>query len=183
VTIREIEYEALRATIRERGTVRLALVPLVFIGWAGCAIATVAIIDVALSTIIPLVVLAAGFEAIFALHVNVERIGRYLQAFHEAEARSGWEHVAMTFAAPGLPAGPDPLFFRLFTLTVSVNFIPVALGGSPWELGVLALLHLAVIYRMRAARAFAAGQRVRDLERFMALRDGAGSSRQGDDQK
>jgi hypothetical protein len=40
---------------------------------------------VALSTLVPLLVLVAGFEAAFALYTNVERIGRYLQVFHERD--------------------------------------------------------------------------------------------------
>ena len=48
-----------------------------------------------MSTLVPLLILVAGFEAIFALHVNVERIGRYLQVFHEDD--DGWEQVAMQF--------------------------------------------------------------------------------------
>jgi hypothetical protein len=170
VTTREIEYEALRATIRERGTARLVLVPIIFIGWAAAAIATAAVIEVALSTVVPLVVLAAGFEAIFALHVNVERVGRYLQVFHEPQGSDGWEHVAMAFGRTFKGTGPDPLFQRLFGLTVSVNFIPVALGGELWEVVFLAVLHLALIYRIRTAKAFAASQRVEDLARFERLR-------------
>jgi len=83
-----LEFAALRATIRERGTLRMVLVPVIFIGWAGVAVATVAVITVALSTLLPLLVLAAGFETLFALHVNIERIGRYVQAFHEPASSS-----------------------------------------------------------------------------------------------
>ena len=51
---RNAEYAALRATIRERGTVRMLLIPLVFTAWAAVAIATAAVITVALSTLVPL---------------------------------------------------------------------------------------------------------------------------------
>ena len=44
------------------------------------AVASLAAIPVA--TLLPLVLLAACFEAIFALHTGVERIGRYLQVFY-----------------------------------------------------------------------------------------------------
>ena len=77
----------------------------------------------------PLVILAAGFEAIFALHTNVERIGRYLQVFHEAAG--GWEHVAMAFGQQGPADAPDPLFVRLFIVAVGVNYLPAALLGTP----------------------------------------------------
>jgi hypothetical protein len=162
------EFVALRATIQSRGTARIVLVPVIFIGWAATAVATAAVITVAISTLVPLMVLAAGFEAIFALHVNVERIGRYLQVFHE-EPR-GWEHVAMTYGQR-FPGGTDPLFSRLFVIAVSVNFLPAALGGEIPELVVLAVLHLLLINRIRQAGAAASRQRGEDLERFRALKN------------
>lgn len=152
----------------------MVLAPIVFIAWAATSVATAAVITVALSTLVPLVVLAAGFEAVFALHTNVERIGRYIQAYHENCA--GWEHVAMEFARRFPGGGPDPLFSRLFVLAVSINYIPVALGGTPIEIVILALLHLLLIYRIRAARQAAAGQRAADLERFRTLRQPGGQS-------
>jgi hypothetical protein len=159
------EYDALRTTIRERGTARVVLVPIIFIGWAATAVATAAVITVALSTLVPLLVLAAGFEAIFALHVNVERIGRYLQAFHEPTG-AGWEHVAMEFGRRFPRSGPNPLFGRLFGLATSVNFIPAALGGEPWEILIVLAFHLLLMYRVRQAQDFAAAQRSEDLKRF-----------------
>ena len=168
--MKEEEYRALRATIRERGTVRMVLAPAVFTAWAGTAVATTAVITVAVSTLVPLMVLAAGFEAIFALHVNVERLGRYLQVFHESE--SGWEHVTMRFGRRFPASGPDPLFSRLFILAVSLNFLPVALGGEIPEIVVLAVGHMILVNRIRQARQFAARQRAEDLTRFESLRDG-----------
>src|SRR3954466_13290010 len=102
------EFAALRATIRERGTARMVLFPICIAVWAGAAIATTAAVGLPIAALAPLVVLAAGFEAIFALHVNVERIGRYLQVFHEPEG--GWEHVAMAFGLRFPGKGPDALF-------------------------------------------------------------------------
>jgi len=148
---------------------RMALVPVVFIGWAATAIATTAVITVAISTLVPLLVLIAGFETIFALHMNVERIGRYLQIFHERD--SGWEHVAMTFGQRFPAGGPDALFTQLFVFGISVNFLPVALGGDITEIVVLAVLHLFAIYRIRMARSAAGRQRATDLERFTQIRD------------
>lgn len=159
---------ALRATIRERGTARMVLIPIIFIGWAGTAIATAAVITVAVSTLVPLLILAAGFEAIFALHVNVERIGRYLQVFHED--RAGWEHVAMAYGQKFAGGGPDALFSRLFVLAVSANFLPAVLGGEIPEIVVVGVLHLLLINRIRLARTYAAKQRAEDLQRFQSLR-------------
>ena len=163
------EYAALRETIRQRGTVRMALVPVIFIGWAATAIATAAVITVAISTLVPLLVLVAGFETVFALHINVERIGRYLQVFHEQDG--GWEQVAMTFGQRFRPAGPDPLFTQLFVFAISMNFLPVALGGELPEVVVLAALHLFAIFRIRMAHGAARRQRAEDLQRFQTLRE------------
>jgi len=158
----------MRDTIRQRGTARMVLVPVIFIGWAAIAVATAAVITVALSTIVPLLVLAAGFETIFALHMNVERIGRYLQAFHEREG--GWEQVAMAFGKRFPASGPDPLFAQLFVFGVSVNFLPAALGGEVLEVALIAVVHLAVVYRIRMAKGISARGRAEDLERFEQLR-------------
>lgn len=166
-TRQQSEYRALRETIRQRGTVRMTLVPVIFIGWAATAVATAAVITVAISTLVPLLVLVAGFEAIFALHMNVERIGRYLQVFHEREG--GWEHVAMVFGQRFPGGARDALFTQLFVFGISVNFLPVALGGDPVEIGVLVVLHLCAIYRIRLARQAARRQREEDLERFAQL--------------
>jgi hypothetical protein len=171
----EDEYQVMRDTIAQRGTVRMVLAPVTFFVWAGTAVATAAVITVALSTLVPLLVLAAGFEAIYALHVNVERIGRYLQVFHEREG--GWEHVAMEYGARFGGSAPDPLYGRIFVVAVSVNYLPVALGGDPVEMVVLALLHLVFIGRIRTARMAAAKQRALDLQRFQELLRASESSR------
>ena len=173
MAVKDDEYRALRATIQQRGTARILVLPLIFVGWAATAVATAAVITVAVSTLVPLLVLVAGFEAIFALHVNVERVGRYLQVYHEDDG--GWEGVAMQFGRRFPGAGPDPLFGRLFILATSVNFLPAALGWENMpELVVLAILHFLFINRVRLARAFAASQRKQDLERFLALRASEG---------
>jgi len=147
----------------------MVLVPVTFLGWAATAVAMAALITVSVSTVVPLLVLAAGFEAVFALHMNVERIGRYLQVFHEKG--SGWENVAMNYGRRFPASGPDPLFTRLFISGISINFLPAALIGEPIEVGVMAAVHLVVIYRIRMAAAAAGRQRAEDLERYEALRD------------
>jgi hypothetical protein len=170
MTKKDDEFRVLRATIQQRGTMRMVVVPIVFIGWAGTAVATAAVITVAISTLVPLLILVAGFESVFALHVNAERIGRYLQVFHESD-EPGWESVASRFGQQFSRFGPDPLFSRLFVLATSVNFLPAALGWENMpELVVLAILHLVFINRIRVARAFMATQRETDLERFAVLR-------------
>jgi hypothetical protein len=169
-TNHSLEYAALRATIRERGTARVVLLPIAVAAWAAIAVASSAMTTVAvsLSTLLPLMVLAAGFEAVFALHVTVERIGRYLQTFHERG--DGWEQIAMDFGSRFPRTGPDPLSARVFILSTSVNFFPAALGGEAWEIVVIAVCHLAFVYRIRMAQAFARRQRADDLARFESLR-------------
>ena len=163
------EYQALRATIRQRGTVRMVLVPAALTIWAALAIGTAAVITVALSTLIPLLALVGAFEGVVALHLNVERIGRYLQVFHE-RSQIGWEHVAMEFGRRFPGASSDPLFGRVFIFATSVNFFPAALGGEPWEAALVAVCHFAFIYRVRKAQSLAASIRTDDLRRFQTVR-------------
>ena len=83
------EFTVLRQTIATRGTVRMALLPVTVIGWTAI---TVALLHGGLHPLPPLLslvslsVLVGGFEAIHALNVGVERIGRYLQVYYEATA-------------------------------------------------------------------------------------------------
>jgi len=147
------EHHVLRVTIQQRGTARMVMIPLIFIGWAATAVATAAVITVAVSTLVPLLILVAGFEAVFALHVNVERISDYLKAIHADEG--GWQEA--DFYHRSGRKGPDPLFSRVFVLATSVNFLPAALGWENLpELTILAVLHLLFINRVRLGRAFAA---------------------------
>ena len=67
-------------------------------------------------------------------------------------------------------SGPDPLFARLFIFGVSANFLPAVLIGEPIEVGVIAAVHLALIYRIRMAGVAAGRQRAEDLERYQQLR-------------
>jgi len=164
----ETEFQALRATIRERGTVRMILLPVSLALWAATAIATTAAVALPIAALVPLLVLAAGFEAIYSLHVNVERIGRYLQVFHEPDG--GWEDVIMTFGQRFPGRDPDPVFSTIFLIATALNYLPVALGGTPPELIVAGLLHLLLVVHIGTARQRAARQRSRDLERFNAIK-------------
>jgi hypothetical protein len=168
----QAEYDALRATIRERGTVRMVLLPVTFGLWGGAAIGTTAAVALPIAALLPLVVLAAGFEAIYALHVNVERIGRYIQVFHEPEG--GWEHTAMEFGQRFPGKGPDALFSGLFLVATALNYLPVALGGTIPELVAAGALHLLLAFHIGTARSRASKQRLQDLERFQTLKDPTG---------
>ena len=174
------EYAALRATIRQRGTARLVIAPVIFVAWGAGAMALQFEQSLALWTLIPLVALAAGFEAILSLHVGVERIGRYLQVYFEDGPANApaWEHLAMRGAA-GPPhrgrIGLDPLFSVLFAAACLVNLAGAALlarpevfrpSGVPWSFGVCVICHAAFAVRLWRARRFAATQRQQDLDRF-----------------
>jgi hypothetical protein len=164
------EYEALRQTIAARGTARMVLLPVTLLGWAVLALVILLFGDYPVATLISLAVLAGGFEAIHALHVGVERIGRYIQAFYETPDGPRWETTAMA-VGPALPGGGiDPLFSFVFAAAAFINLIP-ALVPAPTqlEMGVIGVLHLFFIVRVVRARGAAARQRAIELETFRAL--------------
>jgi hypothetical protein len=173
------EYRALRATIRERGTARLIVTALTFVAWAGLVVAVQALFVVPVLALLPLVALSAGFEVVFAAHVGVERIGRYLQVRYEPSGTGlpGWEHAAMGLGTrAGVGGGVDPLFGGLFVVAALLNMVPVALmtleggpklpGGVPLELVMYGGLHALFLARVVTARRFAANQRKQDFELF-----------------
>ena len=172
------EYSALRATIRQRGTARVC----VFVGgiaaWAAATIATGALASTPVATLLPLLVLASVFEAIFALHVGVERIGRYLQVFHEtggAGKSGGWEQAAMAFGRPKGAAATDALFTVPFLLAALFNAAPaLVLEPARVELVCVGGAHALFVLRLLVARHAAGKQRAVDLDRFTKLKDGRG---------
>jgi len=169
--IRLEEYGALRATIRERGTWRVALTVGTFAVWGTLTVAIVLVTPLALLQVVPLVVLVAGFEGGLLLHQGIERIGRYiLVAFEEARATPGWEMTAMGFGRRFPEAGLDALFIRPYLLATAVNFL-LGFAGEPVreDVAVLVLLHLAFIVRLIVARRTVSAQRANDLERFRGV--------------
>jgi len=99
MTPRELEeYRALRDTIRERGTTRAWLLLATFVAWAALAIATASLAALPVATLLPLLVLAVGFETGFALHTGVERIARY--ALERARERRKQEFSAPSEQSP-----------------------------------------------------------------------------------
>ncbi len=181
------EYKALRATIRERGTLRATLVAVVLVSWAALLLTIQVLLPMPVWTLVPLLVLATGFEVAFALHVGVERIGRYVQVHYErGPDPPQWEHSAMELGHTPTPAAGriDPLFGSLFVAACLLNLVPVVLAtaglgmrdaGLPLEfiveLVVYGSLHLAFIVRVARARRYAADQRALDLEAFRGLSD------------
>lgn len=173
MTPRELEeFKALRDTVRSRGTARIIVLVAGTIGWAALTFGTAALADLPVATFLPLLILAITFEAVFSLHVGVERIGRYIQVFLEDDGR-GWEHVAMALGPPLKRAGADPLFTAYFLIAVALNIAPALLAQPvPIELGVVLGAHAIVAVRIVMARRAASRQRAADLERFTALKAG-----------
>jgi hypothetical protein len=169
------EYNALRATIRERGTARVWIVLTGTIGWAAVALATEATAASPLFTLIPLLVLATTFEVTFALHTGVERVGRYIQVFFEEPGgMAGWEHRIMEFGRSGKRRlSTDPLFARSFLIGVVLNLVTaLASGPIAIEWAVLVIAHALLAVRILLARREAASQRATDLARFREIKDG-----------
>ena len=176
------EYSALRATIRERGTARVCVFAGGIAAWAAATIATAALASTPVATLLPLLVLASVFEAVFALHVGVERIGRYLQVFHEpgrsdaaggSEGCAGWEHAAMSFGRPTGAATTDALFTVPFVLASLFNAVPaLMLGPARVELVFVGGAHALFVLRLLVARQAAGKQRAIDLQRFREIKNG-----------
>jgi hypothetical protein len=174
--LEQVEYTALRDTIRERGTARICIFAGGLVAWGALATAGAALSPTPLGMLLPLVVLASVFEAVFALHVGAERVGRYLQVFYEANAgEARWEHAAMAFGRPRGAARTDALFIVPFLLAGLFNLVPaLALGPTQAELIFVGGAHALFVLRLVAARARARSQREIDLARFGALRESGG---------
>jgi hypothetical protein len=171
------EYLVLRKTIAQRGTVR-PILALCGIGmWGLLLIAALALLPYPVALAIPLLVLLATFEAIRPLHFGAERIGRYLQVFHEEAGQPdrslvdtpSWERVAMRFGhVPGV--GGHPLFIPIFFLATTGNYMAVLiLNPVPVELAVMAVPHLAFIAWLVASHRAMKRQREIELTRMRAL--------------
>jgi hypothetical protein len=151
----------------------MVLFPVTMIAWATLALVVLTFADAPMAALYPLAALVGGFEAIHALHVGVERVGRYLQVYYEnVETGPRWETTVMS-VGPSLPGGGiDPLFSIVFVCAIFVNIVPaLALQAKPTatELGVIGMLHLAVVIRIVRARGAAARQRAVELESFRAI--------------
>lgn len=174
MSLSQSEFTVLRQTIAARGTVRMALLPVTVIGWT---LVTVALLHgrvtlVPLLSLIPLSVLIGGFEAIHALNVGVERIGRYLQVYYEGTADGPtWETTAMS-VGPGLPGGGiDPLFTVVFAALAGLNLALVFPELDSITAYVVVIpIHAIFWVRIIRARGAAARQRAVDLETFRAIK-------------
>jgi hypothetical protein len=150
----------------------MVLLPVTLIGWALVTGTLTVLGSHPAAALFPLAVLAGGFEAIHALHVGVERIGRYIQVFYEGASDGPmWETTAMA-VGPALPGGGvDPLFTVVFAFATVLNFIPAMLSTSTTpELLVIGLLHAVLLARLVRARGAATRQRAVDLESYRAVK-------------
>jgi hypothetical protein len=196
VSLAEEEYRALRATIRERGTARPIVMTLTVVSWAGVNVWLQSAGAAPLLSLAALVILDAGFEAVFSMHVGVERIGRYLQTRYESANGPRWEHAAMTPPPPASGKPADSLFSTVFLLAACLNLVlacwavvavsPIAqavtssgatldtpgvadISWTPFpmiSIGMLVAAHALFVARVFSARTFAAGQRERELQFF-----------------
>jgi len=166
----QTEYGELRATIRERGTARVWIFVFGLTAWGALSAAVVALGLAPIFALIPLLVLAATFEAVYALHIGVERIGRYLQVFHEGKAY-GWEHAAMQLAPIPPGAKVDALFPVIFLAAGVVTLFTVNLyGATPQEDVIVIVPWVAFCVRVVRAKGFARKQRAIDLASFAHLK-------------
>ena len=167
----------LRRTIAQRGALRPILLVAGIGVWAATFTAVVAWIPYPVASAVPLLVIAATFEAIRPLHFGAERIGRYLQVFYEEAGDPGrsfrdtpsWERVAMSFGkVPGV--GGHPLFVPIFFLATITNYTAAIIPGPlPIELAVMAIAHLAFLAWLIAADRAMKRQREIELARLRAL--------------
>ena len=170
MTIREAEFAALRQTIAARGTVRVVLAVTAVVAWATLASLQALYSDLPLLAMIPLTVLMGGVEAVWALHVGAERIGRFIQVSYETRDGASWETSAMR-ASPGLPgSGADPLFSVVFAVASLVNLgVAFVAEPTPIEIVLLFAAHAALLLRLARARIVAGRQRRADLAAFKAI--------------
>lgn len=165
------EYAALRATIRDRGTVRMCSILVGLAVWSALVVALAASGTSGASTLVPLVVLAGTFEISFFIHTGVERIGRYIQVFYEERGPwKGWETIAMSYGAAFPAGGLDPIFSLLFFAAAAANFLGTLsrFPNEGWNI-VSLIAHFGFGYRIVRARRSSAAQRALDLDRFRQL--------------
>lgn len=174
------EYRQLRAAIGARGQLRVALAFAAIAVWAIVASLLTTGMLVPVGALISLLVLVAGFEAVHALHIGAERIGRYLRVRYESEIGRqdgpAWETTIAAFGPGrlglGRPAGAQ--FALLFSLAVAANLLVRALGALPIEVGALAVIHGIVILRILVATRASGRQRTDDEARFREILNAPG---------
>jgi hypothetical protein len=171
------EFRQLRTTIRERSTARVVVSFITFVSWGVLALVVRHSSDSLLDGLVPLVVLAAGFELVLALHVGVERIGRYLAVFYEASpGMPKWETAIAAFGRrtvqPRTP--PRALMANEFIFIVATGINLVLVLAAKFDRAMLQNVALAVLHVTFVARVFqavqqASRQREADEAAFRAI--------------
>lgn len=182
------EFRQLRATVRERGSLRVVLFVMTLAVWAIVTGVVAAFISLPLASLLPLILLMSGFEAVHQLHIGIERIGRYLYVRYESgggtRAANGpggaaphargsvsqpmWESAIGAFGAGHRPSTrpADALFALPFTAAIIVNFLAALLGATLAEVAGIGAIHALAALRVWTARRAAAHQRAEDQTRF-----------------
>ncbi|MEZ5285297.1 MAG: hypothetical protein R2712_10915 [Vicinamibacterales bacterium] len=173
------EFRSLRDAVAARGLWRSALALAGLGVWAVVLLATLVLLPYPVAAVIPLLILAGTFEVIRPLHVGAERIGRYIQVFHE-EGTAGagapvvppaWERTAMALGAAVPGAAGHPLFAPVFAMATVVNSLAILLPGPvPIELALVAVPHAAFLIWIALADRAMRTQRTRELARFREMR-------------
>lgn len=148
------------------------------VAWGALALGLLAAQLTGAATMVPVVVLASGFEVSFFIHTGAERVGRYIQVFYEEEQNTtAWETSAMNYGR-SFPGGVDPLFITLFASAAAVNFVSTfgLLTHRPGWMLLSFVAHLAFGWRLVNARRLSGSQRGIDLERFRSLRAASSKS-------
>jgi hypothetical protein len=177
--LRALEYDSLRAALRLRVTLGPVLLVAVILGWAALTLWVFTTDVVSAATLVPLVMLAAGFEALYALHVSAERLARYIQVEYEETASASpaaaprWETTSLSYRQRFTPSGSNALFSALFFIATIVNYVPAAVSGTVQELAGVGLAHTLFAVRILVASRRAARLRSEDLDRFRTLLEGA----------
>jgi hypothetical protein len=168
------EFRQLRATIRERSIARVVVSLITFVSWGALALGLPHSDDSMVFGFVPLVVLAAGFELVFALHVGVERIGRYLAVFYETAAEMPkWETAIAAFGrSAARKATPiHALLATEFIVAAAFNLlfaVEAGFGALPKSIA-MAVFHVAFIARVLQAVRQAGRQREVDAAAFRAI--------------
>ena len=171
------EYLVLRRTIAQRGALRPILLVCGIGVWAAVLTAVLVWLPYPLASAIPLLVLAATFEAIRPLHFGAERIGRYVQVFYEEAGEPSrslrdtpsWERVTLSFGVvPGV--GGNPLFVPIFFLATAVNYMSMLLSGPvAIDLAIMAAPHAILVGWLIANHRAMKTQRTIELDRLRHL--------------
>ena len=168
------EFRQLRATIRERSAARVVVSLITFVSWGVLALGLRQSDESMAFGLVPLVVLVAGFELVFALHVGVERIGRYVAVFYEAAPEMPkWETAIAAFgrSAARQTTQTHVLLATEFILATGINllFAIQPHGYALPESLAMAVFHAAFIARVAQAVRQAARQREMDAAAFRAI--------------